>query len=75
MRPRVSFTSLNIWTRLEACKTVAQAHGWHPNDIINLTSEIEDAFSYEEAMAIIEREFEVSGGSRGHGAITHSRRT
>ena len=61
MRPRVSFTSRNIWQRLQACQTVAQAHGWHPNDIINFAKEVGDAFSYEEAMAIIEREFDTGG--------------
>jgi hypothetical protein len=59
MRPRVSFDSLNIWRRLQTCETVAQAHGWHPNDIIHFAEEIRDAFSYEEAMGIIEREFDV----------------
>jgi len=59
-RPRVSFESDNIWTRLESCKIVARAHGWHPNDIIHFSEEVLIAFSYEEAMAIIEREFEVA---------------
>ena len=58
MRPKVFFDSMNIWKRLEACETVAQAHGWHPNDIIHFAEEVREAFSYEEAMAIIEREFE-----------------
>jgi hypothetical protein len=58
-RPRVSFDSANIWKRLQACQTVAQAHGWHPNDIINFSTEVREAFSYEEAMSIIQREFDV----------------
>jgi len=58
MRPAVSFRSENIWQRLRACEIVAQAHGWHPNDIVHFTDEVQKAFSYEEAMAIIEREFD-----------------
>ncbi|MDE2165579.1 MAG: hypothetical protein KGJ66_04485 [Alphaproteobacteria bacterium] len=58
-RPRVSFDSSNIWQRLESCEVVARAQGWHPNDIIHFTEEVRDAFSYEEAMAVIEREFEI----------------
>jgi hypothetical protein len=58
MRPKVHFSSPDIWQRLQTCKAVAQAHGWHPNDIINFTEEVRDAFSYEEAMEIIEREFD-----------------
>ena len=58
MRPKVSFDSENIWRRLEACKTVARAYGWHANDIINFGREVEAAFSYEEAMAVIERDFD-----------------
>jgi hypothetical protein len=58
MRPKVSFQSRHISRRLQACQIVAQAHGWHPNDIIKFTREIEQAFSYEEAMAIIERDFD-----------------
>jgi hypothetical protein len=57
-RPRVSFDSTNIWQRLEACEAVARAYGWHPNDVIHFVEEVREAFSYEEAMAIIEREFE-----------------
>ena len=59
-RPRVSFDSSNIWSRLETCKIVAQAHGWHPNDIIHFSEEVLVAFTYEEAMAVIEREFEIA---------------
>lgn len=59
MRPRVSFDSANIWKRLQTCQTVAQAHGWHPNDIISFSAEVREAFSYEEAMNIIRREFDV----------------
>jgi hypothetical protein len=59
MRPKVCFDSTNIWRRLETCETVARAQGWHPNDIINFAEEIREAFSYEEAMRIIEREFDV----------------
>ena len=58
-RPRVSFDSANIWKRLETCELVARAHGWHPNDIIHFHDEVRDAFSYEEANAILEREFDV----------------
>ena len=53
MRPKVSFETPNIWTRLETCKSVAEAYGWHPNDIIHFTEEVQTAFTYEEAMAII----------------------
>jgi len=59
-RPRISFNDDNIWMRLRTCATVAQAHGWHPNDIISFTTEVQEAFTYEEAMAIIEREFDIS---------------
>ena len=59
MRPKVSFDSQDIWRRLEACQLVARAHGWHPNDILNFSREVEAAFSYEEAMAVIEREFDI----------------
>ncbi|HXQ51343.1 MAG TPA: hypothetical protein VN802_09645 [Stellaceae bacterium] len=59
MRPRVSFDDTNIWRRLQTCELVARAQGWHPNDVIAFGAEIRDAFSYEEAMAIIEREFDV----------------
>ena len=59
MRPKVSFDSANIWRRLATCELVARAHGWHPNDIIQFTGEVRDAFSYEEANAIIAREFDV----------------
>ena len=58
-RPKVAFDSRHIGRRLQSCQTVAQAHGWHPNDIIHFAEEVREAFSYEEAMAIIEREFEV----------------
>jgi hypothetical protein len=59
MRPKVLLSSMNIERRLRACQSVAQAYGWHPNDIANFATEVRDAFSYEEAMAIIEREFDV----------------
>ena len=58
-RPRVSFDSKNIWRRLEACQTVARAYGWHPNDVIAFSQEVRTAFSYEDAMAVIERRFQV----------------
>lgn len=61
MRLKVSFDSEHIFRRLETCRMVAQAYGWHPNDIIHFTDEVRDAFSYEEAMAVIEREFDVVG--------------
>ena len=59
MRPKVSFDSKNIWRRLETCKTVAQAYGWGSDEIINFGREVEQAFSYEDAMAVIERDFDV----------------
>ena len=59
-KPRVSFASGHIMKRLASCKTVAAAHGWHPNNGIAFEKEVQDAFSYEEAMAIIYREFEVT---------------
>ena len=65
MRPRVSFDSKNIYRRLEACKTVARAYGWHPNDIINFAREVQEAFTYEEAMAVIERDFDTGEPSVG----------
>ena len=58
-RPRVSFSSTNIFKRIDSCKTVAAAHGWHPNNIIAFEKEAREAFSYEEAMAIIRREFDI----------------
>ena len=59
MRLKVSFDSPNIYRRLDTCKIVAQAYGWHPNDIITFSEEVREAFSYEEAMAVIEREFDI----------------
>jgi hypothetical protein len=59
MRPRVLFDSDNIWRRLATCEAVARAYGWHPNEITGFTNEVRAAFSYEEAMAIIERYFDV----------------
>ncbi len=67
VRPKVSFTSENIWRRLEACELVARACGWHPNDIINFSQEVRKAFSYEEAMEIIERNFDPLAPRRGPG--------
>jgi hypothetical protein len=58
MRPKVSFDSRNIWRRLETCKTVAQAYGWRSDEIVKFGREVEQAFSYEEAMAVIERDFD-----------------
>ena len=60
MRPKVSFDSMNIWRRLEMCKTVARAYGWKSADISSFTEEVSEAFSYEEAMAIIKRDFDIS---------------
>ena len=60
MRPKVSFDSKNIWRRLEMCKTVAQAYGWDSRDITKFTEEVREAFSYEEAMAIIKRNFDTT---------------
>lgn len=67
MRPKVSFDSMNIWRRLEICKAVAQAHGWDFRDIMKFAEEVSEAFSYEEAMAIIKRDFDTveDGNSRG----------
>ena len=59
MRPKVSFDSMNIWRRLEMCKTVAKAYGWKSADISSFIEEVSEAFSYEEAMAIIKRDFDV----------------
>jgi Mg2+ and Co2+ transporter CorA len=59
MRPKVSFDSRNIWRRLEACEIVAKTYGWHPNAIISFTKEVREAFAYEDAMAIIERDFDI----------------
>jgi hypothetical protein len=59
MRPKVLLDSPNIERRLRTCEGVARAYGWHPNDIANFASEVREAFSYEEAMAIIEREFDI----------------
>jgi hypothetical protein len=61
MRPKVSFDSRDIWRRLQTCQTVAQAYGWHSNDINRFAKEVRQAFSYEEAMAIIERHFDTKG--------------
>ncbi|MDE2227792.1 MAG: hypothetical protein KGL11_01970 [Alphaproteobacteria bacterium] len=52
---------MNIWRRLETCEMVARARGWHPNDVINFADEVREAFSYEEAMEIIAREFDIVG--------------
>jgi hypothetical protein len=60
MRPKVTFESRHIRRRLEACQIVAQAYGWHPNDIAKFREEVEAAFSYEDAMAVIEREFDTT---------------
>jgi hypothetical protein len=60
MRPKVSFDSKNIWRRLEMCKAVAQAYGWDSRDISKFTAEVSEAFSYEEAMAIIKRKFDIT---------------
>jgi len=60
MRPRVVFDSKNIWRRLETCQTVARAYGWHPNDIVTLTQDVRAAFSYEDAMKVIEAHFDCS---------------
>jgi hypothetical protein len=60
MRPKVSFDSRNIWRRLEACKIVAQAYGWDYQDIMKFSEEVSGAFSYEEAMAVIKRKFDIS---------------
>lgn len=58
-RPKVFFRDVHIAKRLEACKLAAAGCGWHPNNVIAFATEIEEAFTYEEAMAIIHREFDV----------------
>lgn len=63
MRPRISFDSQNIDRRLELCQTVARAHGWQPNDILMFTREVKQASWYEDAMEIIEREFDTGSSS------------
>ena len=60
MRPKVSFNSTNIYRRLEACQTVAHAYGWPQNDIARFARQVREAFSYEEAMAVIEQSFEIA---------------
>ena len=60
MRPRVIFDSRNIWARLETCETVARAYGWHPNDINAFTQGVRSAFTYEEAMSLIEGHFDIA---------------
>ena len=65
MRPRVSFQKRDIWSRLQACQTVARAYGWQAADIASFTREVSEAFSYEEAMAIILREFDPSPRREG----------
>ena len=67
MRPKVSFDSKNIWRRLEMCKAVAQAYGWDSRDIMKFAAEVSEAFSYEEAMAIIKRDFDTSEGDDNRG--------
>ena len=57
---RVLFVLACVATLLAVFYTVAKAHGWHPNDIIHFSREVEEAFSYEEAMAIIRREFDTT---------------
>ncbi len=60
MRPKVTFDSRHIRRRLEACQMVARAYGWQPGDIARFSEEVEAAFSYEDAMAVIEREFDTA---------------
>ena len=60
MRPRVVFDSANIWQRLETCETVARAYGWHPNDILTFARDVRMAFTYEEAMSVIEGHFDIA---------------
>lgn len=59
MRPKVSFDSKNIWRRLEMCTEVARAYGWKSSEISSFTEAVNEAFSYEEAMAIIKHNFDV----------------
>lgn len=65
MRPRVSFYSDNIWRRLEACEIVARAYGWNAQTITSFEKEVLEAFSYEDAMEVIERNFETIDCSGG----------
>ena len=58
MRPKVSFDSKHIGRRIEICQIVARAHGWGSREIAAFTQEVTRAFSYEEAMEIIDREFD-----------------
>lgn len=58
-KPRVSFDSANIYKRRGSCITVARAYGWPAAKITGFSNAIEMAFTYEEAMAIINEEFEV----------------
>ncbi len=60
-KPKVTFDRLNIWRRLECCQLVAAAHGWPHERIHAFNKEVAGAFSYEEAMAVINREFDVMG--------------
>ena len=66
MRPKVTFDSRHIRRRLEACRIVARAYGWHPSDIARFSEEVEARFSYEDAMAVIEREFDTVDAEEKH---------
>jgi hypothetical protein len=59
IRPRVSFDSGNIWRRLEICEIAARGCGWYNDEIARFNREVSEAFSYEEAMEIIRRDFEM----------------
>ena len=53
----------DIWRRLEVCEIAARGCGWHPAEIALFAQAVREAFSYEEAMAIVHRDFDVTGAS------------
>jgi hypothetical protein len=61
-RPKVHFTSRNIWRRLEACESVAWAYGWRGDQIATFANDVREAFTYEDAMTIIAGEFDIIEG-------------
>ena len=62
-RPKVSFDSPHIAKRVASCEIVARAIGWQPGFIIAFKEEVRQATTYEEAMGIIRRHFDVIGVS------------
>ena len=57
-RPKVSFDSGRIERRIELCLIAARAHRWHHDDIVAFNREVRQAMWYEDAMEVIEREFD-----------------